>query len=152
VNARSQLAGLKRFFPLRDSTLRVGIFTGVAVSVVFSTWLFVANRVPQLERFATLRNLAAATTLLVLMSLPVWRFLLSPVHMFVSGMVSWGLGTFCYILLGMHFPRLEERMGALHVFMLGAVAYGFLAVLDWVVNICRLARRQPAVATRRRSP
>ena len=44
--------------------------------------------------------------------------------------------TLCYILLEMHFPRLEERMGALHVFMLGAIAYGFLAVLDWVVNIC----------------
>jgi len=152
MNARSQLAGLERFLSLRDPVSRVGVYTGIALSAVFSTWLFVANRVPQLERFATLRNLAAAGTLLVLMSLPVWRFLLSPVHMFVSGMVSWALGTFCYILLGMHFPRLEERIGALHVFMLGAVAYGFLAVLDWVVNICRLARRQPVVAARRRNP
>ena len=71
MNARSQLPGFDRFFSLREPTLRIGIFTGVALSAVFSAWLLVANRVPQLERFASLRNLAAAGTLLVLMSIPV---------------------------------------------------------------------------------
>lgn len=151
MNARSQLPGFDRFFSLREPTLRIGIFTGVALSAVFSAWLLVANRVPQLERFASLRNLAAAGTLLVLMSIPVCRFLTSPVRMFVSGILGWTLATLCYILLEMDFPRLDSRMGALHVFMLGTIAYGFLAVLAWVVSICVLARRQPVVATRRRS-
>jgi hypothetical protein len=151
MNARSQLAGLDRFLSLRDSTLRIGIFTGVTLSAVFTAWLLIANRVPQFERFATLRNLAAAGTLLVLMSIPVLRFLASPVRMFVSGTVGWALASLCYVSMEMYFPRLDSRMGALHVFMLGAIAYGFLAVLDWVVNICRLARRQPIVAARRRS-
>ncbi len=151
MNARSQLAGLERFFSLREPTLRVGIFTGVALSAVFSAWLLVANRVPQLERFATLRNIAAAGALLVLMSIPVWRFLMSPVRMFVAGTLGWTLASLCYISQEMYFPRLESRMGAFHVFMLGAIMYGFLAVLDWVVNICLLARRQPVVTARRRS-
>lgn len=151
MSARSQLAGLERFFSLRDPTLRVGIFTGVALSAVFTAWLFVANRVPELERFATLRNIAAAVTLLVLMSIPVCRFLLSPARMFVSGILGWALASLCYFSLELDFPRLESRMGVFHVFMLGAIAYGFLAVLDWVVSILRLARQLPVVAGRRKS-
>ncbi len=152
MNARSQLAGIKRFFLLRDTTFRVGILTGVALSGVFLGWLFVANRVPELERFAYLRNVAGAAAVLVLMSLPVWRFLMSPAQMFVSGIVGWALASLCYFSLEVRFPRLENRMGALHVFMLGAIAYGFLSVLVWVVSILRLARRHPLVAARRRGP
>jgi hypothetical protein len=150
VNARSQLAGIKRFFSLHDTTLRVGILTGLALSGVFLTWLFAANRMPELERFAYLRNVAAAAAVLVLMSLPVFRFLISPAQMFVSGILGWGLASLCYFLLEIRFPRLENRMGALHVFMLGAIAYGFLSVLAWVVSILRLARRHSVVAARHR--
>jgi hypothetical protein len=152
VNARSQLAGIKRFFSLHDTTLRVGILTGLALSGVFLTWLFAANRMPELERFAYARNVVAAAAVLVLMSLPVCRFLISPGQMFVTGILGWALASLCYFLLEIRFPRLENRMGALHLFMLGAIAYGFLSVLAWVVSILRLARRHPVAAARRRGP
>jgi hypothetical protein len=42
----------------------------------------------------------------------------------------------------MRFTLLESRMGAFHVFMLGVVSYGFLAVLDWVLHMCAGVRQQ----------
>ena len=47
------------------------------------------------------------------------------------------------------FARLGTRLGAFHLFMLGAVAFGMLAVLDWVALLLFAAWRSPAVATRR---
>ena len=48
----------------------------------------------------------------------------------------------------MHFTLLESRMGAFHVFMLGAVSYGFVAVLDWVFLMCAGVRHQHMVQSR----
>ncbi|MGO9641515.1 MAG: hypothetical protein ACLP1Y_09460 [Candidatus Acidiferrales bacterium] len=152
MEARPQLAGMDRFFPLHHPTLRIGIFTGVSLSAVLLAVLFLANRVPQLERFALERNVAAAATGLMLMAIPACRFLKSPVRLFVSGTLGWALLSLCYFSLEIRFPRLENRMGALHLFMLGAVAYGFLAVLGWVVSLFWVAHQQPLVVVRRRSP
>jgi hypothetical protein len=48
----------------------------------------------------------------------------------------------------MHFTLLESRMGAFHVFVLGAVSYGFVAVLDWVFLMCAEARHEHIAQSR----
>jgi hypothetical protein len=149
---RTQFSGIERFFSLRGSTLRTGIFTGLALSAVLVAWVLVANRVAQLESFALERNCAAVGALLVLMAIPVCRFVKSPRALFVSGVAAWTILTFAYMALEVFFPRLENRMGPLQLFILGATSYGLLAVIGWVIGIIRLARHQPLVATRRRHP
>ena len=55
--ARPQLPGMRWFLWMRIASLRIGILTGIYLSIVFMAWLIVANRVPSLERFAETRNL-----------------------------------------------------------------------------------------------
>jgi hypothetical protein len=130
------------FLWLRNASLRIGILTGVYLSCVFVSWLFVANRVPELESFAGVRNLAAGAAVILLMLIPVLRFRREPVRMFVSGLTAWTLLTLTYIAMEMYFSLLESRMGAFHVFMLGAASYGFVAVFHWVFLLCAEARQR----------
>jgi hypothetical protein len=140
--ARPQLPGMRLFLWMRNASLRIGVITGVYLSCVFVAWLFVANRVPQLESFAGIRNLAAGAATMLLMLIPVLRFRREPVRMFVSGLTAWTLLTLTYIGMEMRFSLLESRMGALHIFMLGGVTYGFVAVFDWVFLLCVEARQR----------
>jgi hypothetical protein len=140
--ARSHLPGIRLFLWLRNRALRIGVITGVYLSVVFVAWLVVANRFPQLQAFAGIRNLAAAVTVLLLMLIPVLRFRREPVRMFVAGLTAWTLLTFTYIGMEMNFSLLESRMGAFHIFMLGGITYCFVAVLHWVFLFCAEARHQ----------
>jgi hypothetical protein len=149
---RPHLSGIERFFSLRGSTLRTGIFTGAALSAVLVAWVLVANRVAQLESFALERNCAAVGALLLLMAIPVCRFLTSPRALFISGVAAWAILTLSYVGLEMFFPRLDSRMGALQLFILGATSYGLLAVIGWVVALLRLARRQSLAVARRKNP
>jgi hypothetical protein len=142
--ARPQLPGMRLFLWMRNASLRIGVITGVYLSCVFVAWLFVANRVPQLESFAGIRNLAAGAATMLLMLIPVLRFRREPVRMFVSGLTAWTLLTLTYIGMEMRFSLLESRMGALHIFMLGGVTYGFVAVFDWVFLLCVEARQRHA--------
>jgi hypothetical protein len=145
--ARSQLPGMRFFLWLRNASLRIGVFTGVYLSSVFVGWLFVANRVPQLETFAGIRNLAAGAAVIVLMTIPVLRFRREPVRMFVSGLTAWTLLTLMYLGMETHYSLLESRMGAFHVFMLGAITYGFVAVFHWVFLLCAEARQRYVIQT-----
>jgi hypothetical protein len=147
---RTPLSGIDRFFSLRGTTLRTGIFTGVALAFVLVAWVLVANRVPQLDSFAFERNCAAVGALLALMAIPACRFMTSPRALFISGVAGWALLTLAYMILEAFFIRLDSRMGALQLFILGATSYGLLAVIAWVIAIIRLARRQHLVATGRR--
>jgi hypothetical protein len=140
--ARHQLPGMRWFLWLRNASLRSGVLTGVYLSCVFVVWLFVANRVPEFESFAGVRNLAAGGAVILLMLIPVLRFRREPVRMFVSGLTAWTLLTLTYIAMEMYFSLLESRMGAFHVFMLGTVSYGFVAVLHWVFLLCAEARHR----------
>jgi len=140
--ARSQLPGMRLFLWLRNASLRIGVITGVYLSFVFVAWLLIANRLPQLQPFAGIRNLAAAVTFLLLMLIPVLRFRREPVRMFVAGLTAWTLLTLTYIGMEMNFSLLESRMGALHIFILGTVSYGFVAVLHWVFFLCVEARQR----------
>jgi hypothetical protein len=140
--ARSQLPGVRLFRWLRNASLRIGVVTGVYLSIVFVAWLVVANRFPGLQSFAGIRNLAGAVTVLLLTLIPVLRFRREPVRMFVAGLTAWTLLTLTYIGMEMNFSLLESRMGAFHIFMLGGITYCFVAVFHWVLLICVEARHQ----------
>jgi len=140
--ARTQLPGVRLFRWLRNASLRIGVITGVYLSIVFVAWLVVANRFPGLQAFAGIRNLAGAITILLLMLIPVLRFRREPVRMFVAGLTAWTLLTLTYIGMEVNFSLLESRMGAFHIFMLGGITYCFVAVFHWVLLICVEARHQ----------
>jgi hypothetical protein len=143
---------MRWFLWLRNAALRIGILTGIYVSCIFMTWLLVANRIPQLEPFAEIRNIAAGVVLLLLLAIPVLRFHNEPARMFVSGLTAWTLLTITYIAAEMNFTLLESRMGALHVFMLGAVSYGLISVVHWVFLMCAQARQRHLAQARQEVP
>jgi hypothetical protein len=132
--------------------LRLGAFVGAGFAAVALAWLLVANRLPALELFAPERNLIAAVAAGLLLLMPIGWFAKSPGRMFVSGGLASLIAALLYRIAEIFFPQLAGRMGAFHVFMLGALAYGFVAVLDWVVVMFVVARRQPLAAERRRLP
>ena len=146
--ARSQLPGMRWFLWLRIASLRTGILTGIYLSCVFVAWLDVANRVAGLEPYAELRNLVAGAILIAVLGIPVLRFRNRPGRLFVAGLTAWTLLTISYVAAEVHFTLLKSRMGAFHVFVLGAVSYGFVAVLDWVFLMCAGVRHEHIVQSR----
>lgn len=146
--ARPQLPGMRWFLWLRIPSLRIGVLTGIYLSCVFVAWLEIANRVAELERFAELRNLLAGALFITAMGIPVLRFRHRPGKLFIAGLDAWTLLTMTYLVAALHFTLLESRMGGFHVFVLGAVSYGFVAVLDWVFLICAGVRHQHILHSR----
>jgi hypothetical protein len=146
--ARSQFPGMRWFLWMRIASLRTGVLTGIYLSCVFVAWLEVANRVAELEPYAELRNLIAGAILITVLGIPVLRFRNRPGRLFVSGLTAWTLLTFTYVAAAMHFTLLDTRMGAFHVFVLGAVSYGFVAVLDWVFLMCAGVRHEHIAQSR----
>ena len=147
MSPRLQLLGAHRTNWLRNAWLRTGVLTGIYLSCAFVAWLVVANRVPELEAFAGMRNLVAGVVVVLLMAIPLLRFRFEPMRLFVAGLVAWTLLTAAYRGAEMFFSLLESRLGALHVFMLGAVSYGFVAVFEWVAVICMEARSRHVAQT-----
>ena len=122
----------QRFRFFRPAAIRVGLHTGVCLSLVFTAWLLLANRIPFLEPLAQQRNLAATVLLLLIAAMPVFRFLRSPADLLRSGLLAWSLLTLTYRSLTFFFASLEDYFSAFHLFVLGAVAYLFFATLSWV--------------------
>ncbi len=146
-----QLPGSRWFRWLRNATLRIGLLTGIYLSIVLGGWLVVANRVPWSANFAGLRNRGAAGLTLLLMLIPVVRFLRQPARLFASGIVGWAILTWTYFVMGMFFERLFTRMRPGQLFMLGAVVYGFFGVVTWVVSLVLAARHHRLAPSRRRT-
>jgi hypothetical protein len=117
---------------LRNVPVRVGIYTGICLSLVFAMWLVLANRVPLLERLALGRNIIAVVGLVLFASLPILRFYRSPGDLMVSGLLAWTLLSITYRLLCMVFVLLDEKYSAFHVFVLGAVVYLIFATVSWI--------------------
>ena len=126
------LPGYRWLMFLRNVPVRVGIYTGICLSIVFAVWLVLANRVPLLERVALERNVAGMVFLALIASLPVLRFYRSPGDLLVSGLLAWTLLSLTYRLLCMVFVLLNYRYSAFHVFVLGAVVYLICATLSWI--------------------
>jgi hypothetical protein len=146
--ARHQLPGMRWFLWMRIASLRIGILTGLYASCIFIAWLLVANRIAALVPYAETRNLVAAVALVTMLAIPALRFRRQPGKLFIAGLTACAVLTLTYIAAELHFTLLESRMGAFHVFMMGAVSYGFLAVLDWVFLMCAWVRHEHVVQSR----
>jgi hypothetical protein len=138
----AHLPGYRWFHVFKNLSVRVGVYVGVCLSLVLSVWIFVANRVPFLERFALERNLAGATLLGLLAAAPVLRFLRSPGNLLASSLVAWTVFSFTYRLLCILFVHLGDKYSAFQIFMLGFVVYMILATLSWIGTLIWRARER----------
>lgn len=126
---------------MRNAVFLTGLYSGLVAAAVLTGWLVVANRAPFLERFALERNAVAAGALLAVALVPVLRFLRQPGHLLLSGLTAWAVVGLVYRLLCLFFASLGNRMGAIHLFMLGAIAYGIVATLAWIGSLIWSVRR-----------
>lgn len=141
--------GYRWFHVLRNAPIRIGTYTGVWLSIVLTTWILIANRVPFLEPLARQRNMFASALLILITAIPIIRFLRSPAELLISGLLAWTLLTFTYVILTLFFSLLEEYYSAFHVFVLGAVVYLVFATLSWVGIIVWRARAAQGTHTSR---
>jgi hypothetical protein len=132
---RAHLPGYRRLGFLRNASVRTGVYVGLCLSLVFFSWIILANRVPFLERFALVRNIAAALLLAVLAMVPILRFLRMPGPLLASSLIGWVIFSFSYRVFCIFFPGLAQRYAAMQIFMLGAVVYLIVVTLSWIGTI-----------------
>ena len=135
---------------LSSDAFRIGILTGVYLSLVLVGWLVIANHVAASADFAGPRNATAFALGALLALIPIGRFLRQPAQLFASGIVAWALLSLTYLALGFFYFRLHARMRPFQVFMLGAALYGGVAVAAWVATMLVAARTHPIASPRRR--
>jgi hypothetical protein len=140
MTVRAHLPAYGSFHVFRNASVRTGVYVGCVLSVVFSGWVILANRVPFLDRFALVRNLAAVCVLGLIALIPVLRFWRMPGNLLASSLVAWVLFSLSYRVLSMYFAGLEERFSAIQIFVLGAVPYMLVVTLSWIWTIIRRAR------------
>ena len=141
--------GYRWFQFLRNAPIRIGLYTGIWLSLVFVSWVLVANRVPFLEPLAQQRNVIAALLLVAIAALPVLRFLASSGELLVSGLLAWSVLTLTYRILSLKFTLLQYYYSTFHVFVLGAVLYLLFATLSWIGMIVWRAREAQGTHTSR---
>jgi hypothetical protein len=132
MRVEDRSSGTELALVLHDSGVRTGAGAGVGLAATFITWVYVANRIPSLERVALERNVIAAAVLALFFLIPVVRFMWQPGRLLVSSLLAWGILTLAYRALSMHFLGLTGRYGAMQVFILGAIVYMILATLSWI--------------------
>jgi hypothetical protein len=141
--------GYRWFRFLHNAPVRVGLYTGIWLSVVFVAWVLVANRVPFLEPLAEQRNVIATLLLAAIAALPVLRFLTSSGELLVSGLLAWSLLTLTYRILSLKFSLLQYYWSSFHLFVLGTVAYLLFATISWIGMIVWRAREAQGTHTSR---
>jgi hypothetical protein len=141
--------GYRWFHFLRHVPARVGLYTGVWLSLVFVAWVVIANRVPFLEPLAQQRNVFATLFLAVIAAMPVLRFLRAPADLLVSGLLAWSVLTLTYRFLSLEFTLLQYYYSTFHVFVLGTVAYLLFATISWIGMIVWRAREAQGTHTSR---
>jgi hypothetical protein len=140
MTVRRHMHAYGSFRVFRNASVRTGVYVGVILSIVFSGWVIVANRVPLLDRFALVRNLAAVAVLGLVAVIPVLRFWRMPGFLLASSLVAWTLFSLSYRVLCMRFAGLAERFSAVQIFVLGAVLYMLVVTLSWIWTIIRRVR------------
>ncbi|MGC1482595.1 MAG: hypothetical protein WA789_02275 [Candidatus Acidiferrum sp.] len=140
TSVRAHMHAYGSFHAFRNVSVRTGIYVGVLLSIAFSGWVIVANRVPFLDRFAFARNVVAVALLGLLALIPVLRFWRMPGNLLASSLVAWLIFSLGYRILSMDFPGLEQRFSAVQIFVLGAVLYLLVVTLSWIGTIIRRAR------------
>jgi hypothetical protein len=118
-----------------DSAVRTGVWSGISMVLVFTAWLFIANRVPASERFALERNVVAASILAILFMVPVVRFMWHAGRLLASILAAWWIFSLVYRLLCIGFSALSERYTPMRVFILGSVVCMILATLSWIATL-----------------
>jgi len=129
---RAHLPGYGRLRVFQNAAVRTGVYAGIGLALVFTVWVFVANRIPTLENFALERNLAGALALGLFAAVPVLRFLRLPGPLLASSLVALSIFALTYRILCINFPGLAERHSSIQVFTLGAIVYMILATLSWI--------------------
>jgi len=145
--ARPRLPGMHLFLWVRNIALRVGVLTWIYVSCAFAAWQFVEYQIPQLQRFAGVRDITAGAVIIVLLAIPIFYFHHEPAKLFVSGLAAWTLLTISYTVAESLFSLIGTRMSGLQIFVLGAFSYGLVAVFHWVFLICVEARHRHIAQT-----
>src|ERR1700692_3207640 len=130
--ARPQTNVPRQLHIFRSSAVRIGLVAGVGLSLAFSGWIYLANRVPVFDRISVERNLAAAAIMGVLAFIPVLSFFREPGSLLISSIISWSILTVTYWTLSMFFSALREWYSSFEVFMLGAVLYLIAATVSWI--------------------
>ena len=131
----AKLPGYSSLGFLKNVAVRTGIYAGLSLSVIFTAWILIANRMPLLEPFAVARNIAAGALLIFFACIPIMRFYGSPPELLISAMIAWGLLTLTYIILSLQFVLLGQYYSPFHVFVLGAVSYLIFATVSWIGTI-----------------
>jgi hypothetical protein len=116
---------------MQSAAIRTGLYTGAALALVFSAWLFLANRTA-LAGYAMARNVVAATMLMFLALIPVMRFAGYPRRMLFAGMLAWTTFSLAYRGLSAIFWSLSDWHSAFQIFILGAVVYFIAATVCWI--------------------
>ncbi|MGH9795897.1 MAG: hypothetical protein ACRD5G_14095 [Candidatus Acidiferrales bacterium] len=151
-SAAASLREVRSLPRMQSPALRAGVLVGILLAVVMVVSLLLANRVPALEGLAQARNAGSYAAFAVVAALPVWVFRRQPGALFVAGIIAWGFLSLVYAAMGLQFEHLFMRLRKtpLNVFMLGAVVYGLLAVVMWVVALVGALRDEPVAESRRR--
>jgi hypothetical protein len=133
----------------RHTPAKVGMSTGVWLSVVFVAWVVIANRAPFLEPLAQQRNGIATLLLAFIAAMPVLRFVRAPGELLASGLLAWSMLALAYRILSLKFMLLQYYYSTFHIFVLGAVAYLLFATLSWIGMIVWRARAAQGTHTSR---
>ena len=141
--------GYRWFHLFRNPPIRVGLYTGVWLSLVFVAWVVIANRVPFLDPLAQQRNVIATMLLALIAAMPVLRFLRSPGELLVSGLVAWSVLTLTDLILSLKFTQLQFYYSTFHICVLGVVAYLLFATLSWIGIMVWRARATQGTHTSR---
>jgi len=132
---RTDVSGLQWSDLGKNAAVRTGVYGGALLSLIFTAWILIANHAPFLEPVAMERNIAAAVLLVFFFCMPLLRFYRSPGELLLSGLITWGLLTLTYRILGFFYGFLEEYDSTFHVFVVGAVCYFVFATLSWIGTI-----------------
>ena len=131
---------------------RTGLYAGALLIIVMLGALVAANHAPALERYALERNAVCYTLFVIFMLIPILRFFIRPLSMFVSAMIAWVMFVVAYNIAGMVFHNLFTAVRHTPLMLLaeGAAVYGVFAVGSWVGAMILEARHHPIVSRHRR--
>jgi hypothetical protein len=132
------------------SPIRTGLYSGALLIVTMLGALVAANRIPALERYAFERNASCYTLFVLLMLVPVVRFLNRPLQMFGAAMIGWVMFVAAYDLTGLYFRDLFQVLRTpFQALMEGAAVYAIFAVSSWVCGMLLHARHHPMTPGRK---
>ena len=114
---------------------RIGLYLGFALSVLLTTWIFLAHRVSFPEPFDHERDLIATTVIGLCALIPVMRYVNAPRSLLLSGLVAWTILSFTYRLLCLDFPQLYNVLTPTQVLAMGMLFYLILATVAWMVAV-----------------